>query len=44
MKEIKEKDSKERKKTLILSFQIFIYDYYGRGAKYEVLKTPKCRM
>ncbi len=35
---MKEKDSKERKITLIPSFQIFIYDYYGRGAKNEASK------
>jgi hypothetical protein len=39
-KETKRKNSKERKRkrTLILSFQIFNNDYQGRGAKNEALK------
>ena len=48
MKEMKENIPKERKRTLIFSFQIFTKitkdgepKIPGRGAKNEVLKNPK---
>jgi hypothetical protein len=47
-KETKRKNAKERKRkrSLILSFQIFINDYSGRGAKDEGLKhqNVECKM